>query len=104
MLFGNRRPRGGCGRRIECSTAASHECSADARAFEGLSVSYLALATFGMRPPREMYPAFLAAHQRAVSLGGLTPELRCNRAHGLHLFERQLDEAEAEFRTVLQEK
>jgi tetratricopeptide (TPR) repeat protein len=104
MHFWNRRTREGFERAIECFTAASHECSADARAFEGLSVSYLALATFGMRPPREMYPAFLAAHQRAVSLGGLTPELRCNRAHGLHLFERQFDEAEAEFRKVLQEK
>jgi DNA-binding winged helix-turn-helix (wHTH) protein/Flp pilus assembly protein TadD len=104
MHFWNRRTREGFEGAIECFTAASHECSADVRAFEGLSVSYLALATFGMRPPREMYPAFLAAHQRAVSLGGLTPELRCNRAHGLHLFERQFEEAEAEFRTVLREK
>lgn len=104
MHFWNRRTREGFERAIDCFTAASHECSADARAFEGLSVSYLALATFGMRPPREMYPAFLAAHQRAVSLGGLTPELRCNRAHGLHLFERQFEEAEEGFRTVLQEK
>jgi tetratricopeptide (TPR) repeat protein len=104
MHFWNRRTREGFERAIECFTAASHECSADARAFEGLSVSYLALATFGMRPAREMYPAFLAAHERAVALGGLTPELRCNRAHGLHLFERQFEEAEVEFRRVLQEK
>jgi tetratricopeptide (TPR) repeat protein len=104
MHFWNRRTREGFQLAIECFTAASHECSADARAFEGLSVSYLALATFGMRPPREMYPQFLAAHDRAVSLGGLTPELRCNRAHGLHLFERQFEEAESEFRKVLQEK
>jgi len=104
MHFWNRRTREGFERAIECFTAASHECSADARAFEGLSVSYLALATFGMRPPREMYPAFLDAHERAVSLGGLTPELRCNRAHGLHLFERRFEEAEAGFRKVLQEK
>ena len=102
--FWTRRTREGFERAIDCFTAASRECSADARAFEGLSVCYLALANFGMRPPREMYPQFLAAHQRAVALGGLTPELRCNRAHGLHLFERQFEEAESEFRTVLQEK
>jgi DNA-binding winged helix-turn-helix (wHTH) protein len=102
--FWNRRTREGFQRAIECFTAASLECSADARAFEGLSVSYLALATFGMRPPREMYPQFIAAHDRAVSLGGLTPELRCNRAHGLHLFERQFEDAESEFRKVLREK
>lgn len=104
LHFWNRRTREGFQRAIDCFTAASRECSADARAFEGLSVSYLALATFGMRPPREMYPQFLVAHERAVSLGGLTPELRCNRAHGLHLFERRFEEAEAEFRTVLKEK
>lgn len=102
--FWNRRTREGFERAIESFEQAARECSADVRAFEGLSVSYLSLATFGMRPPRDMYPAFLAAHERAVALGGLAPELRCNRAHGLHVFERRFDEAESEFRTVLQEK
>jgi len=102
--FWQRRTREGFNRAIECFEQAIAETPADCRGYVGLSQTYLALATFGMRPPREMYPAFLAAHQRAVSLGGLTPELRCNRGHGLHLFERQFDEAEAEFRMVLQEK
>jgi DNA-binding winged helix-turn-helix (wHTH) protein len=102
--FWNRRTREGFEHAIECFEQARRECSADFRAFEGLSVSYLALATFGMRPPREMYRGFLDAHERAVSLGGLSPEMRCNRAHGLHLFERRLDEAEAEFRRTLAEK
>jgi len=102
--FWNRRTREGFERALECFADAGRECSADFRAFEGLSVSYLALATFGMRPPREMYRGFLEAHDRAVALGGLTPELRCNRAHGLHLFERRFDEAETEFRRTLQQK
>jgi DNA-binding winged helix-turn-helix (wHTH) protein/tetratricopeptide (TPR) repeat protein len=102
--FWTRRTREGFERAIDSFAAAGRECSADARAFEGLSVSYLALATFGMRPPREMYPEFLASHERAVALGGLKAELRCNRAHGLHLFERRFEEAESEFRAVLQEK
>ena len=102
--FWNRRTREGFERAIECFERASRECSADFRAFEGISVSYLALATFGMRPPREMYRGFLDAHHRAVALGGLTPELRCNRAHGLHLFERRFEEAEIEFRRTLEEK
>jgi tetratricopeptide (TPR) repeat protein len=80
------------------------ECPSDARAFEGLSVCYLMLATFGMRSPRETYPRFLEAHERAVSLCGLRPELRCNRAHGLHLFERRYVEAEAEFLRALDDK
>jgi tetratricopeptide (TPR) repeat protein len=43
-----------------------------------------------------MYCKFLEAHGRAVALGGLTPELRADRAHGLHVFERKFEEAEAE--------
>jgi tetratricopeptide (TPR) repeat protein len=50
-----------------------------------------------MRPPRDMYVHFLEAHERAVELGGLTPELRCDRAHALHQFERRVPEAESEF-------
>jgi len=44
-----------------------------------------------------MYTHFLEAHERAVELGGLTPELRCDRAHALHQFERRVPEAESEF-------
>ena len=62
------------------------------------------LAVFGMRPPTEVYPKFLEAHERAVALGGLRPELRCNRAHGLHLFEHRFAEAEAELLRTLEEK
>ncbi|HZM58502.1 MAG TPA: winged helix-turn-helix domain-containing protein [Vicinamibacterales bacterium] len=102
--FWSRRTREGFEHAIESFEQAKRECSADFRAFEGVSVSYLALATFGMRPPREMYTGFLEAHERAVALGGLSPEMRCNRAHGLHLFERRLDDAEAEFRRTLTEK
>jgi tetratricopeptide (TPR) repeat protein len=53
------------------------------------------LASFGMRSGDEMYPRFLEAHERAVALVGLTPELQCNHAHALHLYRRQLDQAEA---------
>ena len=102
--FWSRRTREGFEHAIESFEQAKRECSADFRAFEGLSASYLALATWGMRPPREMYRGFLDAHGRAVALGGLSPEMRCNRGHGLHLFERRLDDAEAEFRRALNEK
>jgi tetratricopeptide (TPR) repeat protein len=62
------------------------------------------LATFGMRPPGEVYPRFLETHERAVAVGGLRAELRANRGHGLHLFEEQLDAAEAEFLAAIAEK
>src|SRR5688572_31823577 len=102
--FWERRTRQGFERALDCFQQAAAECPSDFRAFEGLSVSYLMLATFGIRAPREAYPGFLAAHDRAVTLGGLTPQLRCNRAHGLHMFERRFPEAEAEFLVTIAEK
>jgi tetratricopeptide (TPR) repeat protein len=69
-----------------------------------MSTCYLMLATFGMRAPRDVYPEFLEAHERAVDAGGLRPELRCNRAHGLHMFEHRLDEAAEEFAQTIRER
>ena len=98
------RTREGGERAIACFQQATEEAPDDYRAFEGLSASYLMLATFGIKPPRQMYPAFLEAHERAVALGGLRPELRGNRAYGLHIFERRIDEAEEEFLQTLRDK
>jgi tetratricopeptide (TPR) repeat protein len=86
-----------------CFHQAAQESSTDFRAFEGISRCYLMLGTFSMRPPREMYAAFLEAHERAVELTGLTPELRGDRAQGLHLFELKFAEAEAELLQARQE-
>jgi tetratricopeptide (TPR) repeat protein len=102
--FWNLRTREGFERALDCFQQAAAEDAHDFRAFEGQSACYLALASQGLRAPREMYPGFLHAHHRAEALAGLTPELRCNRAHGLHMFERRLPEAEAQFRQVLAEK
>ena len=101
--FFNRRTREGFDRAIECFEQAAVETPSDRRSFIGLSESYLALATFGMRPPRDMYRRFLEAHARAVELGGLTPELRCDRAHAIHLFERRVSDAESEFLKAIEE-
>jgi DNA-binding winged helix-turn-helix (wHTH) protein/tetratricopeptide (TPR) repeat protein len=101
--FWTRRTREGFERAVDTFHQAAVECSSDFRAFEGLSSSYLMLATFGMRQPREMYLRFLEAHTRATELGVSTPELRCNHAHGLHMFERRCSEAEAEFLDALRE-
>jgi DNA-binding winged helix-turn-helix (wHTH) protein len=102
--YWNRRTKHGADRAIDCFTRATRECGTDFRAWEGLSTCYLMLATFGMRAPRDVYPEFLEAHARAVDAGGLRTELRCNRAHGLHMYEHRLDEAEAEFAEVLRER
>jgi DNA-binding winged helix-turn-helix (wHTH) protein/tetratricopeptide (TPR) repeat protein len=102
--FWSQRTREGGERALECFRRAAEACPADFQAWEGLSASYLMLATFGMRAPREMLSGFLAAHEQAVAVGGLRPELRCNRGYALHLFERRIDEAEREFVEALREK
>ncbi len=94
--FWSRRTREGFEKALDCFQQAAIENPSDFRAFEGISLCYLLLGTYGMRMPREMYSGFQQAHKRAVELCGLTPERRADRAHGLHLFEHKLEEAETE--------
>lgn len=94
--FWSRRTREGFEKALDCFQQSAIENPSDFRAFEGISLCYLLLGTYGMRLPREMYNGFQQAHRRAVELCGLTPERRADRAHGLHLFEHRFDEAEAE--------
>jgi DNA-binding winged helix-turn-helix (wHTH) protein len=94
--FWSRRTREGFEKALDCFQHAALENASDFRAFEGISLCYLLLGTYGMRMPREMYSGFLQAHKRAVELCGLTPERRADRAHGLHVFEHRFEEAEAE--------
>ena len=102
--FWSQRTRTGCERAIDCFKRAISECPSDFRAFEGLSASYLTLAIFGMGCPLEMYPRFLEANEQAAALSGLRPELRCNRAFGLYVFEHRPAESEAQFLRALDEK
>ena len=102
--FWSLRTRDGAERAIECFQRAADECPGDFRAYEGLSTCYLMLATFGMRAPLEVYPKFLEAHEQAVAAGGMTGELHCNRAQGLHLFERNVEAAEDEYRRAAELK
>jgi tetratricopeptide (TPR) repeat protein len=101
--FWSQRTRTGCERAIDSFTRAIAESPSDFRAHEGLSASYLTLAIFGMRCPLEMYPRFLEAHERAAA-SGLRPELRCNRAFALYVFEQRRAESEAEFLHTLSDK
>lgn len=92
----NRHTGEGFDKAVCCFQQAAEADSSDFRAYEGLSSAYLMQATWGMRSPRETYSKFLDAHSDAVALRGITPELRADRAHGLHVFERRFDEAERE--------
>lgn len=102
--FASRRTKEGAERAIECFQQAAVQHPGDFRAFEGLSTVYLMQATFGIRPPIEVYPRFLEAHASAAEQGRLTPDMRCNRAHGLHMFEHRPQDAEREFQMALEEK
>jgi DNA-binding winged helix-turn-helix (wHTH) protein len=102
--FWNRRTREGLDKALANFQQAAEEDTADFRAFEGIALTYLLLSTYGMRPPLETYPKFLEAHQRAVAMGGLTPALRSDRGHGLHICERKLDEAETDLLQALREE
>jgi len=102
--FASRHTREGFEKAIQLFQQAADEDPSDFRAYEGMSSALLMAATWGMHAPRESYAGFLDAHSHAVALRGLTPELRADRAHGLHVFERKLEEAEAELLQAQQEK
>ncbi|HEX4137324.1 MAG TPA: winged helix-turn-helix domain-containing protein [Bryobacteraceae bacterium] len=102
--FWNRRTREGFDKALECFQQAARENDSDARAYEGIAISWLMPGTYGMRAPREIYPGYLKAFHRAVELGGLTTELRAMHAHAMHMFERKPAEAEAALLQSLQEK
>jgi DNA-binding winged helix-turn-helix (wHTH) protein len=91
-----RRTREGLEKALACFQRAAQDDPSDHRAYEGISRMFLMLGMYGARPPREMYAEFLEAQSHAIALAGLTPELRADRAHALHLFERKWEEAEAE--------
>ncbi len=102
--FWNRQSQEGLEKALCCFERAAAYDAADFRAHEGIASSYLKLGTYSMRPPREMYARFLEAHQRAVGLAGLTPELRSERALGLQVFERRFAEAESELLEARRER
>lgn len=102
--FWSRRTREGFAKALECFEQAARENDADPRAYEGIAISWLMPATYGMRAPVEVYPKYLEAYNRAVALGGITPELRGMRGHALHMYERNLAEAELELRMSMEER
>ena len=95
--FWHRRTRGGFESALAHFKTAAEEDPADPRAIEGIAQSYMMLALYGMRPPRDVHPGFAQALERAVSMKGWTPELRSIRGHDLHMFEHKFKESEHEY-------
>jgi DNA-binding winged helix-turn-helix (wHTH) protein len=103
--FWNQHTREGFEEALTCFRQAAAGASRDFRAYEGIASCHLMLAALGMKPPRDMHRGFRDAHRRAAELSGsLTPELRCDAAHGLHIFEGQYAQAESAFVQTRREK
>ena len=89
---------------VACFEEASQLDGGDSRSSLGLCRAHMVLGTLGMRPPLEVYPRFLDALERAVSATGWSAELRGMRAHGLHMFERRLEQAELTLSAAIEEE
>ena len=103
--FWNQYTEAGFQNALRCFQKAAEVDSADFRAFEGISSTYLMLSGFELCAPRDFRAAFFEANRRAEILAGqLSPELRLDRAFALHLFEKRMAEAEAEALEVLRQR
>jgi tetratricopeptide (TPR) repeat protein len=102
--FWNRRTREGFEKAITSFEAAAQEDGTDFRVYEGLAASYLMLATYCLRPAIEVQAPYIESLNQAVALVGMTPDLRVHHAHGLHIFDRNYAQAEAELLASMQEK
>lgn len=96
--------RGKDSKRLECFQKASADNPSDHRAFESIARTHLMLGMYGVRPPRESYEQLLEAQSHAIGVCGVTPEMRADRAHALHLFERNARDAKSELLQAKQEK
>lgn len=76
----------------------------DRRPFDAIAHVYLMLGAYGVVSPSEALTAFQTAHRQAVDLFGLTPALRRDRAHALHLFDRNREAAERELLESVREQ
>jgi DNA-binding winged helix-turn-helix (wHTH) protein/Flp pilus assembly protein TadD len=99
-----RRTREGVDRALACFEQARRQNTSDPAPLDGVTTCYLLLATYGMRPPEEVYELFREAQAQAVALRGWTAKLRSERGRLLHALERRFTEAEAEFLEAQQER
>lgn len=89
---------------LRCFEEAAQLDSADFRIWEGISSTYLMLASFIMRAPRELGRPFWEAHERAVEACGHTWDLRLNAAYARFVFEHDLEGAERELVQLQRER
>lgn len=89
---------------LRCFQQAAEEDGADFRAWEGISSTYLMLASFVIQAPCGVARPFWEAHARAVAVCGQTWELRLNAAYARFVFDHDLGEAERELVELQRER
>jgi len=89
---------------LRCFQQAAREDGADFRALEGISSTYLMLASFVMQAPSEVQRSFWDSHGRAVAACGLTWERRLDAAYARFVFNHDLTSAEQELLQLQRER
>jgi DNA-binding winged helix-turn-helix (wHTH) protein len=89
---------------LRCFQQAGELDGADFRSLEGISSTYLMLASFVMQAPRDIARPFWDAHNAAVAAGGPTWERRLDGAYARFVFDHDLDKAEREMVQLQRER
>lgn len=89
---------------LRCFQEAARLDSADFRAREGISSTYLMLASFVMQAPCDLAAPFWEAHALAVEACGQTWDLRLNAAFARFVFDHDLVRAECELVQLQRER
>lgn len=102
--YWNQYNRAGYENALRCFEDATRSDSADFRAWEGISSTYLMLASFVMQPPCNLAAPFWEAHRQAVEACGQTWDLRLNAAYARFVFDHDLAQAECELVQLQRER
>jgi DNA-binding winged helix-turn-helix (wHTH) protein len=89
---------------LRCFQQAEREDGADFRALEGISSTYLMLASFVMQAPRDVECLFWDSHERAMEGCGLTWERRLDAAYARFVFNHDLASTEQEMLQLQRER
>jgi DNA-binding winged helix-turn-helix (wHTH) protein/Flp pilus assembly protein TadD len=89
---------------LRCFREAAQLDNADFRAWEGISSTYLMLASFVMQAPCDLAAPFWEAHALAVEACGQTWDLRLNAAYARFVFDHDLVQAERELVQLQRER
>ncbi len=102
--YWNQYNRVGYEKALHCFEEAALLDSVDFRPLEGISSTYLMLASFVMQAPRDLARPFWEAHSRAAEMCGPSWDLRLNSAHARFVFDHNLQQAEREMLELRRER